>query len=330
MNEPELTADRFLKAHSVGGNLAVYRTGDIAKLLPDGNILFLGRRDRLVKVRGYRVSLNEIEELIGLHPAVSEARVTLTHTATNHAHLIAYVVCSATLVSTSALRADLARSIPSYMIPASLVRLDRFPLLPNGKVDYEALSTIAAVPGQHKARPTNALQEQILKLWMTVLGNNDLGVDDDFFESGGDSLLAASLFLDIEQLTGQKLPLTTLFDAPTVRGVANVLSGARKQQAWPSLVPIKPAGDRPPLFCVHGVGGNVITYSSLAEHLSADRPLYGLQAQGLDQESLPPCDRSRRWRHTICRPSRRYSLRARIALAATPSEGGWLSRWHIS
>jgi thioesterase domain-containing protein len=173
------------------------------------------------------------------------------------------------------------------MVPAAVIRLESYPRLPNGKVDYEALPAVTIPSSPRRTPPNTKLQEDLLKLWATALGSGTIGIDDDFFESGGDSLLAASIFHDIETLTGQKLPLTTLFGAPTVRGLAQALCEVPRKQTWSSLVSIKPSGDRVPLFCVHGVRGNVITYSSLAQYLRPDRPLYGLQSQGLDGIAPP-------------------------------------------
>jgi thioesterase domain-containing protein/acyl carrier protein len=130
--------------------------------------------------------------------------------------------------------------------------------------------------------PKDALESELVKLWEQLLGRRPIGVQQNFFELGGHSLLAVRLMHRIEQEFGKRLPITTLLQAPTIEQLANVLRGEGCSSDWSSLVPIKPSGSKPPLFCIHGGGGAVMVYRELAQHLAPDQPMYGLQAQGLD------------------------------------------------
>ncbi|MEO8425661.1 MAG: AMP-binding protein [Verrucomicrobiota bacterium] len=297
LNRPALTADSFVPnpfSDQPGDRL--YRSGDLARYLTGGAIEFLGRLDEQVKIRGYRIELGEIEAALALHPAVREAIGLVRNEVNGEKRLLAYVVPKAAdssakngaLHSASLegeLRKFLQDKLPDYMVPAAFVILNNLPLTPNGKVNRAALptpaATLPAVPKAYVA-PRDSLEMQLVKLWEKIFGIRPIGVQDNFFELGGHSLLAVRMFAQVARVTGKNLPLVTLFEAPTIEQLAKLLGQDGWTQPWSPLVPIKLTGSRPPFYCVHGVGGNIVEFTHLARYLEAEQPLYGIQAQGLD------------------------------------------------
>ncbi len=279
LNRPELTAERFITWNGE----RLYKTGDAARYLPDGRIEYLNRLDNQVKLRGYRIELGEIESALRRHPAIADAVVTASSA------LQAYFI-SDERPSASDLREFLRQSLPEYMVPAFFVQLDAFPLTPNGKVDRRALP--APERGARDAEsafvpPRDELETRLARLFSEVLGVPNAGVHDNFFELGGDSLLAVRLFLKIEEAFGRQLPLATLIQAPTIEALAKTLRHDGWSAPWSPLVPMQPAGTKPPFFCVHGVGGNILNFRPLSKHLGNDQPFYALQARGLGGQQTP-------------------------------------------
>jgi amino acid adenylation domain-containing protein len=297
LHQPELTAARFIPhPFSDQAGARLYWTGDLARYDAEGNIHFLGRVDHQVKVRGYRIELEEIEAVMAQHQMVRECAVLAREDAPGVKRLVAYFAARHSDGAgedeklTSSLRGFLKQRLPDYMVPATFVLLDALPLMPNGKLDRTALpKPDDARPDLHVAyvAPRDKLEEQLAQVWQRVLGVKSVGVRDNFFELGGYSLLAVRLFAQIENRFGRNLPLATLFQSSTVEQLAAVLRETAPQQAWSSLVAIQPNGSRPPLFCVHAAGANVLIYRPLARHLGPDQPVYALQAQGLDGQNKP-------------------------------------------
>jgi len=283
LNRPELTAEKFIPhPFSDKPGTRVYRTGDLVRFLPDGNIEFLGRADHQVKIRGFRIELGEIETVLGQHPAVQKTVVLAREDRPGDKRLVAYVVPGQGAAPTiNTLRSFLEKKLPNYMIPSIFVFIDALPLMPNSKIDRQALpAPDIARPGLEEAfvAPRDTLELQLTKIWEQVLGLQPIGVRDNFFELGGHSLLAVRLFAQIEKVFGQKLPLVTLFQAPTIEQLTSVLRQAGCSVPWSSLVAIQPGGSKPPFFCVPGNLGNVFTdLGDLARHLGPDQPFYGLQ-----------------------------------------------------
>jgi thioesterase domain-containing protein/acyl carrier protein len=286
LNRPELTAEKFIPdPFRVEPGARMYKTGDLARYRPDGNIEFLGRADHQVKIRGFRIELGEIEAVLGQHPAVRKAVVLAREDAPGEKRLVAYVVAESTA---DELRRFLKDKLPEYMVPAVFVLLDALPITPNGKIDRRALPAPERTrPELDKAfvAPRDDLELQLAHIWEEVLGVQPVGVRDNFFELGGHSLLAVRLFALIEKQLGKKLPLTAVFRGATVEHLAGVLS----QQPGPqsSLVAIQPGGSKRPLFLVHPAGGHVFPYIHLAQLLGPDQPCYGLQARGLEDGQDP-------------------------------------------
>jgi amino acid adenylation domain-containing protein len=317
INQPKLTTERFIPnpfSHKPGERL--YKTGDLARYRRDGNIEFLGRIDEQVKIRGFRIELGEIEAVLNQHPEVREA-VAIAKDVSGNKRLVAFVVPNsrsgfnqdATGTCESAdkpastnpkskiqnpksndLRHFLKAKLPEYMIPSAFVMLETLPLLPNGKVDrraLKALSTDKTELAEDFIAPRTPTEEAIAKIWAEVLKCERVGVRDNFFELGGDSLLAVRLMAQIHKQFERELPLSTLFLTPTVEGLANVLGQEADSLSWSPLVPIQPAGSKPPFFCIHPIFGTVFPYYQLAYCLGFDQPFYGLQPLGVDGEQPP-------------------------------------------
>jgi amino acid adenylation domain-containing protein len=288
LNQPELTAERFiLDPFRTEPGARMYKTGDLARYRPDGNIEFLGRADDQVKIRGFRIELGEIETVLGQHPAVREAVVLAREDAPGEKRLVAYVVADS---SADELRCFLKDKLPEYMVPAVVVLLEALPVTPNGKVDRRALpAPDRSRPDLEKAfvAPRDDIELQLARIWEEVLGVRPVGVRDNFFELGGHSLLAVRLFSLIEKRLGKKLPLTTVFQGATVEHLAGILRQQATAGPTSSLVAIQPGGTKRPLFLVHPAGGHVFPYIHLARFLGPDQPFYGLQARGLEDGQDP-------------------------------------------
>lgn len=285
LNRPGLTEEKFVRdgfSGEVGARL--YRTGDMARYRPDGEIEFLGREDDQVKIRGFRVEPGEIEEVLGRHPKVREAAVVAHEEESGEKRLAAYVVLAkGPAASESELRGFLSEQLPDYLVPSAFVILEAMPVTANGKVDRKSLPKPAAQfePEGDAAGEADPLQRRVLKIWREVLGR-PIGLGDNFFESGGHSLLAAKLMHRVGQVVGRPLPLALLLESPTVERLLVVLRQEGWSRHWSSLVGIQTEGSQPPFFCIHGVGGNVVGFRDLGRHMGPTHPFYGLQARGLD------------------------------------------------
>jgi amino acid adenylation domain-containing protein len=292
LNRPELTAAKFVPdPFSSAPGARLYKTGDLARYLPDGNIEFLGRADDQVKVRGFRIEPGEIEAVLGQHPAVHEAVVAARDDALGEKRLVAYVVAAPQSPPTAQdLRSFLKQKLPEHMVPAVFVRLDALPLTPTGKVDRRALSAPDGTrPELEKTfvAPRDVLEIQLTHLWEEVLSVRPIGVTDNFFELGGHSMAAVRLFALIENQLGTRLPLAAVFQGATIEHLAGLLRHDAIPASHPCLVPIQPGFAKPPLFLVHPAGGHVFPYIHLADALGRDQPCYGLQGRGLEAGQDP-------------------------------------------
>ncbi|HEX3127371.1 MAG TPA: amino acid adenylation domain-containing protein, partial [Thermoanaerobaculia bacterium] len=285
LNRPRLTAERFRPdPFAREGGARLYRTGDLVRLLGNGEIEFLGRVDRQVKVRGLRIELGEIEAALGRHPAVAECAVLALGQGADR-KLAAFVVArpegeGALLPQ---LREHLRLTLPDYMVPATFLFLETMPLTPVGKVDRRVLTGMEIVPGDGAGRieARDILEMELARIWEEVLGRPRIGIRDNFFDAGGHSLLAVRLLARVQERFGRDLPLAVLFQDGTVEQMAALLrDGADGDHREAScLVPIQSGGSGTAFFCVHPAGGDVLCYATLARHLG--RPFYGLQSPGL-------------------------------------------------
>jgi amino acid adenylation domain-containing protein len=286
LNQPELTAGSFIR-NPFDLDSRLYRTGDLARQRQSGEIECLGRMDNQVKVRGYRIELEEIEASLREHPAVSQAAVSLQENDSGDTRLVAYVCPRAELCNITKLRTFLEGKLPGYMIPSWFVVLDQLPLNPNGKIDRRALPPPDARSYETSdvTAPMDEIETRLSDIWCLVLGLNSISMTDNFFEIGGDSMLSVRLFSEINREFKVHLPLATLFHAPTVRSLAEILRSSGVQKVRSALVPIRRRGARPPVFCIGALSGELIVFRGLALELGDQQPLYGLQPFGLGDRS---------------------------------------------
>jgi amino acid adenylation domain-containing protein/FkbH-like protein len=286
-NRPGLTAQKFIQNPFRSGEM-LYKTGDLARWLPDGRIEFLGRMDQQIKIRGFRIELGEIEIILSRHPAVRECVATSRKGEHGYDRLVAYFVPQERVPSFAELMRFLKDRVPEYMLPSAFVSLDALPLTPNGKVDRGALPD----PGEARpllegvATPRDAVELKLTQIWENVLNVRPIGIEDKFFDLGGHSLLAVKLISQIEKVFGRRLRVATVFQAPTIERLSAIIREETQEGsalAGTSLVEIQSQGSRPPLFLVHGAGSGMFWgYVNLSRHLGTDQPVYGLKSRGLD------------------------------------------------
>jgi acyl carrier protein len=238
LNRPELTKARFIPdPFTEEPGARVYKTGDLARYLADGNIEFLGRVDEQVKIRGFRVEPGEVEAALSGYPAVHQAVVVVKKDANGSERLVAYVVVSREHTpSVRELRGYLKEKLPEYMVPSAFVTLDGLPLMPNGKVDRKALPAPEVLRPEllgDFVAPRDALEEQLVSIWEEVLGVERVGIHDDFFELGGHSLLATQVISRVRDAFGVELPLRSLFEEPTVAGWSVAVTQRQAEEADP-------------------------------------------------------------------------------------------------
>ena len=286
LNQPQLTEEKIIRdIFSDDPKARMYKTGDLGRYTAAGEIEFVGRRDTQVKIRGFRIEPGEIETVLAKHPGVQQAAVVVREDSPGNKRLVSYVVRQTADAATEAeLRGHVRQCLPEYMVPSQFVFLEAMPLTPNGKINRRALAALkseAAAASAEKAATNDPLHTRLIEIWEEVLGRKPIGVRDNFFDLGGHSLLAARLMHRIRQVHGKTIPLAVLVQAPTIEKLAVVLRDGWAH-CWNSLVPLQPEGSKPPFFCVHGVGGNVVGFHELARAMRPDYPFYGLQSQGLD------------------------------------------------
>lgn len=283
-----MTADRFRPdPFSTQPGQRMYATGDLVSYTADGRLEFHGRIDHQVKVFGNRVELQEIEHVLSSHSDVAAAKV-LARRDGDLTRLEAYVVATPGHVLSSVdLRWAVTRTLPEYCVPSHIVVVDHFPLTPNGKIDTAALSELGLVlapsTATHATAPgTSALEDRLTTIWRDLLGIEEIGPTDNFFDLGGNSFLAVRLMARIQREHGVRVPLAALIGAGTVRTIAMLMGAAQEPSADRHLVPMQTTGSRPPLVGVHPGHGGVLCYRELAGHLGPEQPVYGLQSLDFD------------------------------------------------
>jgi len=269
----------------------LYVTGDRGRYRLDGLIEILGRVDDQVKIRGVRIEPGEINAVLARYPGVNACVVIARRDDGSDLYLAAYIVSdNKDKLIVSDLREYLEQRLVAAMIPRAFIFMDELPRTPNGKIDRRALPApqLSDLATGNFIAPRDELELKLVKIWERLLNTSPIGVQDNFFDVGGHSLLAVRLFAQIKKVVGIDLPLATLFHAPTIEKLAELLRDDGWRPAWSSLVPMQPEGTNPPLFCVHAVGGNVLSLRDLARHLGKDQPFYALQSKGLDGMQTPP------------------------------------------
>jgi amino acid adenylation domain-containing protein len=272
--QPELTAEKFLVDPFFPGE-RMYRSGDLVRQFPDGNLYYLGRADRQVKIRGYRVELEEIEAVIAKVPGVTQTAVNAWG-ANGAQTLAAYFTvrkdAPAHILDT--VRRDLTERLPFYMLPSSFQILDAFPMTATGKIDRKALPEPEnGENGGTYVAPRNEVERRLVAIWERLLEREPIGVLDNFFELGGHSLLAVRLIALIQEEFGHTLPLISLFKAGTIEALASLLTSIRSTPTLNGIFPILSDGKKRPFYIL----SEDLYMGSLAALLGTDRPVYGLQ-----------------------------------------------------
>jgi amino acid adenylation domain-containing protein len=304
LNRRELTTERFVNSKLKTQNSKLYKTGDLVRYLPTGEIEFLGRMDDQVKIRGYRVELGEIEETMKQFPGVEQSVVNVFNDVAGSQQLVGYVVENGQPLGEDwqeELKQFLRSKMPGYMVPSQFIKMDAFPQNTSLKVDRKALpkpDLNSLNTGRYEA-PKTPGEKLLAEVWSELLGVEKVGVHDDFFELGGHSLAAVQMMTRVKEATGKKLPLTTLFQHSTIHKLAGQLNGFNQNgkgasngvsvdnQGFTSLVPIREGGSKPALYLVHGGGLHVLFYQNMVKYMDADQPIYALQARGLDGKEEP-------------------------------------------
>ena len=311
LNRPELTSEKFIpNPFSNEPNSRLYKTGDLARYLPNGNIKYIGRIDNQVKIRGFRIELGEIEATLAQHPEIKEAVVIAREDIPGDKQLVAYIVPETKAPTKSELRSFLKQKLPDYMIPGAFITLESLPLTPNGKIDRRALpapDTTRDSAAETFVAPRNSMELQLAQVWEGVLGIQPIGVTDNFFELGGHSLLAVRLVAEIEKALQKKLPLAALFQFTTIaelaerllleeveesvsldeslppldpedfRALLTIVAGREGTRSRPDslMVGIRTTGLKPPLFCCANAVSEI---SALADYLGSEQPFYLLES----------------------------------------------------
>jgi amino acid adenylation domain-containing protein len=280
---PDLTANKFLKNLFEKNDTArIYRSGDLGKLLPTGEVQCFGRLDEQIKIRGHRVEPGEIEHILLKQENVHAAAVIAREN-----RLIAYIVPVKILDKTSEQisqwRNCLDSSLPSYLVPNEYRILEALPTTPAGKLDRKALVELQDtknISSTTHFAPKTEMERIIATIWEECLGIDEVSIDSDFFELGGHSLLAVKVMSRLEQKTGCRYPVVTLLEYSTIKKMAILLDKENTSVVGNSLVPLKPEGNKIPLYLIHGVGYSVVKFNDMIKHLHEDQPVYGLQGKG--------------------------------------------------
>jgi amino acid adenylation domain-containing protein len=296
LNRPDLTAERFVPdPFSQRPQATMYRSGDLARWRDDGTIDFLGRIDNQVKIRGVRIELGAIESALTEHPAVREAVVVAADLPPVGKQLIAYVVARESGLAVGELRAFLLQRLPRHSVPERVAFIDELPRTPTGKFDRKALpepSGLLAEPAaSERHEPCTPAQIAVAGHVAAVLGLEEIGLDDDFYAFGGDSLRAMRLIARLRSVFGVPLTMRAFVDAPTVAAVTAALSALQREPAESiasRVSPLRTTGTREPVFFMHGdlIGGGRYC-NDIAERIGPDHPFYTIAPHGLDGAPIP-------------------------------------------
>jgi amino acid adenylation domain-containing protein len=286
----DLTAERFVTIGEHGQRM--YRTGDLGLQLPSGDLAYLGRADTQVKVRGFRVECAEIEvALMRLDDkAVHSAAVVARDLGGSDSVLVAYLVGDRECANLGAIRAHLRAALPEYMIPAHFQWLDEFPLTPSGKRDDKALRELAlstTVAASADTAPCSGDERAVADIMAEFAGRSEFAAYTNFFDAGGTSIGAMRVVMAIARTWDVEIPLDAFVADPTPAHLASLIAAGGTARTFDPIVALRTSGDRPPLFLIHPIGGNVLCYLDLVKHLPPDQPVYALQAAGAEPGATP-------------------------------------------
>ncbi len=281
LNQPGLTREKFIESPFHEGE-RLYRTGDLGRLLPDGNLEFLGRIDEQVKIRGFRIEIGEIEAALRQFPKARDAVVLAREDVAGEKRLVGYLaIATAERPSVETLKKFLRARLPEYMVPGDFIMLRQFPLTAGGKVDRRRLPPPEFnrdEPGKEYAAPRTDLERHLVEIWQAMLGVKPIGIHDNFFELGGHSLMEVRLIGEIEKKVGLTLSFNSLYHMRTIERLARMLE--QKGKSLPLVVPYRTEGTKPPIF---SYGGS----NHLADHFGEDQPIYWLEVHGGDGSRVP-------------------------------------------
>ncbi|WP_178984936.1 non-ribosomal peptide synthetase [Winogradskyella helgolandensis] len=286
----DLTAEKFISSpFDSEPNVKLYRTGDLGRLLSNDEFECLGRMDDQVKIRGHRIELGEIEEVMITIEDIESCVVMI-----DEDRLKAFVKAKESFSFSQDIlqkwRTHLKELLPLYMVPHDINLVNEFPTTLNGKIDRKTLLNNSKLTSQSitgKTAPRSAMEKLVASVWESSLKIKDIDVFSNFFEIGGHSLIAVRVMASLEKETGTRLPLSALMTHSTIEKLAQLMEMDDEENSWSSLVPIKPDGNKTPLYVVHGEFYNVLFLNSLVKNVDSEQPLYGLQAKGLNEEDTP-------------------------------------------
>lgn len=317
LNKETQNKSKFI-THPFDSEKRIYLTGDLGYIGSDLRLYCKGRKDHQVKIRGYRIETGEIENVLMSGGNYREVAVVPVAFSDNDLRLVAYLkesglsqrnfaidkatgvqFVTATRQESEQVRELCLSQLPDYMVPAMFVYVNSMPLSHNAKTDRLKLAKIdlhavsyysdasASRESDEIVETWNETERQIKLLWEKALQSKDAGKHDDFFEAGGHSLVAIELMHEIESKFKVQLPLSALFNNPNIEGLAKLVDG-KATFDYKYLVPVKPEGSNPPLFIVHGAGLEVMVFKELADSMDAEQPVIGIQAMGLQSDTMPP------------------------------------------
>ena len=286
LNKPELTAEKFIDNPYIEG-AKLYKTGDLGRFLPNGTIQFQGRSDRQVNINGLRVELGEIETILVQHQQILEAAVVVEKNKLSET-LTAYLVPSQNPPTKTEVRTFVLEKLPKYMLPNNIIFCDSFPLTASGKIDRNALvANTAENKSTNHIAPNNSIESEIVQILQDILGIKEIGIEDDFIEVGGNSLIAARLVAEIEQKYQQKIPISRVFQSSTPKALAKLVEKKENTVADESFVPIKEGNSQIILFGIHNLGHGLELYRPLGDNLDRNISLYGVSSYFSDESTVP-------------------------------------------
>ncbi|MCW2121112.1 non-ribosomal peptide synthetase [Flavobacterium sp. 7A] len=283
-NRPELTAEKFVvNPFSNNTGSLLYLTGDLGKMLPNNEIICLGRNDQQVKIRGHRIDPGEIEQALLALEGIKYVVVLANENFLN-AHIVPDTSLAIAKEKIPSWHKQLSSQLPSHLVPHAFILLTEFPTTLNGKIDRTALLQFKEEQNSSKqfTAPTSTMEILVADVWKECLQLDQIDIHSNFFEIGGHSLVAVKVMSKLEKTTKERLPLSALFEYSTIEKLALLLTKDKSAISWDSLVPIKPNGTKTPLYIVHGAGLNVLIFNALAKNLDNDQPVFALQAKGLN------------------------------------------------